>query len=342
MFKYNDHMSEMNADGFHSLLEERIAHVLRGYGAEVQPGPKGSGVDLVMRIPTAEGRRHLTVDVKATHRLGVPHQRRKSDVAGHDYVSPSLAANYRDREMFYVDVLGNAYIVLPGFRVDVQGRKPPKTQELTQLKPHKAFGVAGAKLVFALLVRPEAVNWTVRDLANLARISTGTVNNTIHDLGTNGFLLTNLGSRRLRRTDRLTQLWLSSYLTRISPKLEEVSLAGPDPRWWLSTQRPTNAVLGGGVAMSAMGLDILPATSLVYGAPPWRGVRKAGRLGRDGTLNVTLREQFWDPQLNPAPHLAPPLLVYADAIASDDPRQMEAAAELWEKNDDLRRLRALD
>lgn len=332
----------MNAPNFGSLLEEAIAQVLRGYGAQVQHGSMDSGVDLLVDVPTGGGSRRLTVDVKPAHPTGGPRRGRESDIAAHQYVSPRMAANYRDRGMFYVDALGNAYIVLPGFHLDVQGRKPPKPAELRQLKPHRAFGWAGARLVFALLVAPEAASRTVRELSSLSRVATGTVVNTLNDLEMNGFLTTTSGRRELRRTAQLTELWMSSYMTRISPKLEEISLTGPDPRWWLTTQLPADACLGGGAALAAMGFDVLPATTLIYGQPPWGGIRKAGRLGRDGEPNVTLRQPFWDPKLNPSPTLVPPLLVYADAKASDDPRQIEAAEDLWETNDDLRRLRARD
>lgn len=333
-------MPKMNGPGFRSLLEERVAEVFRGYGVGARPGGPDSGADLIVTIPTTDGPQELTVEVKSAITVGGT-RRRRCAVSAHEYVSPSMAASYRDQDMFYLDVLGNAYIALPGFRLDVQGRRMPKASDLKQLKPHRAFGYAGAKLVFAMLAMPEVVGWTVRDLADLGRVSTGTVNNTVQDLARNGFLVPSPSGRRLRRTERLAELWMSSYLTRILPKLEEVSLAGPEAQWWNPSNLPEGALLGGGVALTTLGFDIVPAAALVYGQPPWGSIRKAGRLNREGQPNVTLREQFWDSRLNSSASVVPPLLVYADAMASDDPRQLDAAAELWEQNDELRRLRAL-
>jgi len=118
-------------------------------------------------------------------------------------------------------------------------------------------------------------------------------------------------------------------------------LAGPEAHWWKPSNVPEGALLSGGVALTALGFDVVPSASLVYGPPPWGNIRKAGRLTREGLANVTLREQFWDSRLNSSASVAPPLLVYADAMASDDPREMDAAAELWEQDVELRRLRAL-
>lgn len=341
VFNYDEDVPELNGKA-HSLLEERIARALREYGVDVRSGPEGSGSDLLVAVPTSEGDRHLTVDVKAIPRGSVNRRHRTGDIAAHEYVSPPMAANYRSQDRFYIDAQGNAYIALPGFRVDVQGRRPPKPSGSGTLKPRHAFGHAGAKLVFAMLVAPNVMGGTVREMSNLSGVATGTVTNTIQDLEENGFLTTTSGRRRLRRTAQLTDLWVSSYLTRILPKLEEASLSGPDPRWWGRTDLPADARLGGGAALATMGLDVLPEAALIYGQPPWVELRKVGRLGREGVPNVTLRERFWSPELDPSPALVPPLLVYADAMASDDPRQIEAAEELWETNDDLRRLRTGD
>jgi hypothetical protein len=330
---------ELNTSSFDSLLEEQIAGVLRGYGVTTEPAAPDSGADMIATVQTADGIRRLTVEVKSALQPSAP-GRRSAEVSGHTYVSPTLAANYRRHDMFYVDSHGNAFIALPGFRVDVQGRRPPKEAGVSA-RPGRAFGVAGTKLVFAFLTKPETVSWAVRDLAALARISTGSVSNTLQALTADAFLKTAAGGRRLRRVDQLAHRWLSSYATRLAPRLEEQSFGGPDPRWWLSTERPAQVVLGGGIALAEMGFDILPATAVIYGPPPWKDIRRAARLDRDGEPRVTLREQFWDPRLARIPQLAPPLLVYADAVASDDPRQLEAAAALWEKNDDLRRLRTL-
>ena len=54
------------------------------------------------------------------------------------------------------------------------------------------------------------------------------------------------------------------------------------------------------------------------------------RLAPDG--NIEILETFWCPELvNQPTDIAPPLLVYADLMATADGRNIEAAKEVYER-----------
>lgn len=56
------------------------------------------------------------------------------------------------------------------------------------------------------------------------------------------------------------------------------------------------------------------------------------RLRKTSNPNAEALQAFWDPQLDPSePNLAPPLLVYADLVASAEPMNLETARILYEK-----------
>lgn len=308
-----------------SLLEEQIAAVLESYGVEVTRAPAGPEHDLVGILPTAR-RPEITVDVRPSS----ARRHKPSAVVGHDYVSPQLAARYRAANQPYVDTLGNAHLPFEHFLVDVQGRLPEPRAESTELRAHQAFGAAGSRLVLLLLSDPDyGATATVRDFAAATGVSVGTISGTLRDLSSNGFLTDSHAGRRLHNARQLAELWVAIYLTKISPKLREERLHGPEATWWITHSPPSGVVLGGGAALAALGEDIVPEATVLYGDPPWAAARKAGRLTRDAPGNVLLREQFWPDRLTTTTSTAPSLVAYADALASNDPRQITAAREFW-------------
>lgn len=148
------------------------------------------------------------------------------------------------------------------------------------------------------------------------------------------------GKRALADLPKLADQWVTRFATDLRPRLEEATLQGPEPNWWLSRLNDARwgAELSGETAMAALGYPIRPATVTLYGQPPWHSVRKTARLKVGHLRNVTLRQQFWNADHLGAQTLAPSLLVYADALASDDSRQMEIAREMRQGDAELRRL----
>ena len=71
---------------------------------------------------------------------------------------------------------------------------------------------------------------------------------------------------------------------------------------------------------------------MIYGVPPWPDIRRGTRLTRDNGAPVALRERFWSADFLAGNRYIPPLLAYADALASVDPREADAARELASLN----------
>lgn len=313
-------------------LVDALIEVLASYDLRPVPTEPGDGGDLVVEAPTSDGPRHLRVDVRSS----VPRERRAgaADLLGVDHVPAVVADRYRADDQFFVDASGNAYIRLPGFVLDVRGRaratpRPPITG--------RAFTRAGARVLFTLLVRPELSGATVRRLAALAGTSVGTASHVLDDLRREGHLSLD---GDLLHVPHLAELWLATYRTTLSRSLESARTGGPAPTWWLDQEPVADAALSGGVALAARGTGLTPDSAVVYGTPPWSEIRRAARLNRSDPPTVELRERFWSADLTDEPHLAPSLLVYADAAASPDARVSAAAAQMWEDDVDLRRYRA--
>lgn len=329
-------MSKLNETAGESSFRAAIIAALAEYDLRVEPGGGRAdvGADFAVEVLPGTDQRRLTVDIKRSLPRGA--LRRGADIVGHVHVPPSLADRYRDEGQFFVDTVGNAFISLPGFVIDVRGRPAP-ADDAPVASRGKAFTRTGAKVLFTLLVRPTLAASPIRTLAHLSRASVGTTSMALDDLRRAGHVSSD--GARLINLPTLAELWLATYRTRLAPKLAVEELGGPSPMSWVERPIP-GATLTGGVALARGGDELSPAVAQIYGTPPWTELRTAARLRRDAPVTVQLREQFWHPDLTENSGVAPALLVYADAAASDDSRVQAAATLMWDNDDDLRRFHA--
>lgn len=319
-------------------LNERVATTLRDLGftvATAQPGEASDRADLTVRLPTKVGETVAAVEVE--HRASLsPVELEKwrtrhpdGTILGYAYVSPSLARRLQAAGIDYVDSAGNAYIRRPGLHVHVEGRRakhptpPPERQHLSTPGP------ASLRVIFALLVQPDLARSTFDELTAVAGVAKGTVHNTMRDLSARGHLTGHRGNRRLVDTPKLAELWVDGFATQLLPRLDHRTLAGPDPAWWTEhAYSSPDIVLGGGLALAHYGGSLRPDRTIVYGPKPWAAARQLGRLTTQGRHNVILRERFWSPALLPDAQFVHPLLAYAEALTSNETREVEVAREL--------------
>lgn len=302
--------------------------------------------DLSIELPTRDGPRTAFLDVKSSESpVSLAHYAHQlSDSATHviigqRHIPNGLGRRYRAGGLNYIDSGGNAWISAPGYLVNVEGRKPAIARTPGRERPSRALSPTGLQVVFALLVRPDLVASPLRHIAAAAEVSLGATQGAVEDLKSQGFIFSTGGKRALADLPKLADQWVTRFATDLRPRLDETTLQGPEPRWWLShLNAKWGSALSGETAMAALGYSIRPETVTLYGQPPWHPVRKAARLRAGELANVSLRQRFWNTDHLGADALAPKLLVYADALASDDSRQIEIAREMRQGDADIRRL----
>lgn len=313
------------------LLTDVVAEVLREFGVETESGPV-----LVATVPTQRGSVQAEVDVKTRSQPLSPAEAARwldSRPAGAILALPAIPRargdQYRALGVNYVDSGGNAFLSFPGFRVQIEGRKPRVTLESgTRARP-ASTNPAGLKVAFVLLVDPGSIATSHERLAALALVSKGTVTNALADLRRRGHVFGEAEKRVLIDEDRLAKDWVDGYVRDLRPRLRELELRGPGAAWWTRNWRDAAVgVIGGGAALAELGADLRPDRTVLYGLPPWQEIRREARLSRDGEASVVLRERFWSGDLLSEARLVPPLLAYADALADAEPREMTAAGEL--------------
>ncbi|MDR4494058.1 MAG: hypothetical protein R3B74_06500 [Nitrospirales bacterium] len=161
-----------------------------------------------------EAVRHLLIQAKTA---GQPNKS-KGILLLADYVNPSLGQQLREADINFIDTAGNVFLQQePGLHLYVEGKK---LQTPAKEAPTRLFQPSGLTLLFGLLVTPESVNRSYRDLAKANGVALGTVGWIMRDLREQGYVEP-LGKDRIQliRKKELLDRWVDGYATRLRPKI---------------------------------------------------------------------------------------------------------------------------
>lgn len=259
-----------------------------------------------------------------------------------DYVTPQMAQRLREKGVAFVDTVGNAWIEQPGWVIWQIGNKPARMAGVA--KAARIFQPAGIQVVFALLCEPERVNAPVRDIAQAAGVAHGTVGRILEDLRHMGYVV-ELGRRegargrarrrRLQQRRRLLDLWVEAYAQVLRPRL--------DPRryrplntlardWWKkAAYRELGTWLGGEGAAEIVTRYLKPQDITIY-ADVRTAFLKKHKLVVDPQGPVIILDRFWRFEHKwEYPDIVPPVLIYADLLATGDDRCRETAVMVYDK-----------
>ncbi len=327
---------------------------LRGLGlaAVEEPAVEMRGnlqADAVAKIGRGDELQRYWVEIKRTLRpanLGAAlHQLdRQAELHGlpgllvADYIAPELAEALRQQGREFADAAGNAHIQQPGLMVFVVGRKPMLKAKALQIG--RAFQPTGLQVIFALLCHPEWVNLPYRELAARAGVAHGTVGWVMPDLQQQGFITeikAKRGTRRLHEGERLLALWADAYARQLRPRtlLGRYYVQAIDE--WRDWPLAAHAAQWGGEPAGALLTQYLkPAELTLYAeklpgllAGKYRFMKEADAQHRDA---VEVRRRFWNFPDEQGEVCVPPVLVYADLLATGDARCIETAKRLYEEH----------
>jgi hypothetical protein len=251
-----------------------------------------------------------------------------------DYVTPPMAERLKELNLFFIDTIGNAYIQLPTLFVYVTGRKPQ--QKLQQEKRVRALRPTGLKVIFALLCRHDLINAPYRDIAKAAGVALGTVGWVFYDLQRLGFVReTKAQGRIVENRLGLIEKWVDAYIRELRPKLRPRRFRVSDTEWWKHADlQKFDMWLGGEPAAGRLTKYLRPEITTIYGDTHFAKLAAKIKPTKDEHGNLELLEKFWHfelPATEKGPPLAPPLLVYADLVATGDARNIETARIIRER-----------
>lgn len=188
------------------------------------------------------------------------------------------------------------------------------------------------KVIFALLCDQELADATYREIARVAQVAFGTVGPVIKDLENRGHLVQRGRRKTLVNTRELMEAWVTRYPDVLRPKLfRNRSQADIDRLQTLDLQR-LKAFWGAEVATQRLTGYLKPEHFTLYLRGDAKPLLNQARMRLNLNGNTELLQAFWNLPENPAhPDLVPPLLAYADLMATQDGRNLETARLLNEQ-----------
>lgn len=245
-------------------------------------------------------------------------------------IRPSLARRIRDEGGWYVDSAGNMYVRAPGVLIDVDGRLPASSRKSAPVRRNARNLVSPgrAQVVFSLLTWPHLITRSMKEIGEVAGVSSSLVHTVFLLLEQERYL--SATSRRLERRDELIDLWAAAYPLGLARWTELGRFSGePTPRAWngLGHQVYTSGEYAAeGISGPDLVLYVPELEPRALMSARWK------RPAPQEHANIIVRRVFWtDPDvitLEPRVEPAPRLLIYGDLLASNDPRQREAAAAM--------------
>jgi hypothetical protein len=289
----------------------------------------------------ADRRKHrFGAEVKIVDRFSTPAMIKASGNAFREppvliapYITREVAECCRQLRLPFIDTAGNAYLEAPGLLVYVVGHaRPPELlrNRYAALKP------AGLKLTFALLCRQRLLDESYRKIAMDAGVALGTVSSDMKDLETRGFfsLKTHPHLRKLIHPKRMLDEWVTHYPIALRPKLILGRFQAEPERIQQIDLQKQNAFWGGEPAAEKLTQYLKPAVFTIYAQEPIAKLVAAGRMRAAENGNVEILQKFWEfekDETEKEMNIAPPILAYADLLATHDSRNVEAAQMIYEQ-----------
>ena len=300
-----------------------------------------TGTDLygdgIVRLAHEGKKWELKAEVKLRlNRATVALLKQKMDTAADgllvtDYVNPELAEMMRNQGIFFIDAAGNAFIDATPLYIFVKGEKPNKAMKTKPVK--RLFKPGGLKLIFALLNNPGMEKGTYRDMAKAANVALGTVDFVITELKELGFLIDMAKKgRQLLKTGQLLRRWVEAYPENRKPKLVQEKFRTNAHHWWKNIKPADFGFLWGGeIAAAKLTGHLKPERYTIYTDQlPGKLIYKF-KFQKDPNGNVEILTPFWTFGWELAENgFVPPLLIYADLMATGEARAIEAAEIIYD------------
>ncbi|MBO9635537.1 MAG: hypothetical protein J7578_20705 [Chitinophagaceae bacterium] len=235
----------------------------------------------------------------------------------------------RMKGIAYLEANGNIFINTSHTTLFLDGNKPVKVAKPVT---NRAFTKTGLKAVFHLLNNPDAITKTYRQLAEETGIALGNIKYIMDGLAEAGYLLP-LSKRKvaLKNKKELLDRWIAGYRETLKPDLFKGAFRITEMQDnWQDINVIDNSMAWGGEAAGEIMTNYLQARALTIYTSELTSIQtETVGLIPDKKGNVLVYEKFWHEQV--VEITAPPLLVYADLLITDDPRCIDTARRIYDK-----------
>jgi len=308
------------------------------------PNKKDEAVNAVIEISKGQQSYILEVDVKTELRTAalsnILNRQKATDgkiMMVSRYIPTPMKDELKANKINYIEISGNCYIETGGIYIYVSDQKslPSKTIEEAKL-----WAPSGMKFLFAVLMEPDLLNSSYRNIAYTAGVALGNVGNFIYEMKRDGHVI--IGTRNKQQIlfleDRtmLIDKWADIYRPVLRPK----QLVGKfrfskkeDRENWHSHTAPDLGIYWGAETAGAILTKYLsPEVYTIYSNEDRFELMRKMRIVPDQNGEVELLRPFWNEEVfGTNDDTVPPLLAYAELISSFDSRNRETAMRIKEK-----------
>lgn len=243
------------------------------------------------------------------------------------YIYPRLMRELIHTGINSMDVLGNCEIRAGNLIIHVEGKRPSNKVFMVASGKSRLYQETGLKLIFQLLIDPDRINLTYRNMQESVGVSLGSVNIIMNELEKKGFILKIDGRKFLKNKMELLERWSVSYNDVLKPKLLVNRMTFRDnasKENWKNLSLPPDASWGGEPAAHIHDGYLYPDRFTIYGGSIG-GLVKAGlRVDENGEIFVY--KKFWN--IIDTNATVPTVLIYADLMGSGNSRNIEAAQKI--------------
>jgi len=247
------------------------------------------------------------------------------------YVTGDMAQRCRELKLPFIDTAGNAYFEGSGLLIYVVGL--PKPAEIS-FRPYRALTTAGLQIAFALLNEPQLLRASQREIARRAGVALGSVGPVVKDLQRRHYLgVRKPGKPKLMNADRLLDEFVTHYPITLRPKLLIRRLSAEPAAMRQLDVAKHGALWGGEVAADRLTHYLKPLQFTIYTPEPVSKLVAAAKMKADPGGNVEVLRRFWQLEAEPSrADIVPPILVYADLLATNEPRNLDTAKLVHEQH----------
>lgn len=248
-------------------------------------------------------------------------------------IFPKIKDALNEKGIAYIDMFGNIQIETENILIRVEGKGKKHFQ---QDKHGRAFTKAGLKAVLLFLMNENNINDPYRDIARNADIARGNVQYILEGLIEEGFALRiNKKELKLTNKEQLLQKWITAYNEKLKPTLKVGNFRFIDPNdfhGWKKMNLNINQTQWGGEPAGDIYTKFLqPEILTLYTNEKKADLIKNYRLIADPEGNVLVYQKFWK-EIDPEKNIVPPLIAYADLLATGKKRCIETAQKIYEQH----------
>lgn len=247
------------------------------------------------------------------------------------YVNPKMMEFIKELKINFIDTAGNAFIDKPPIYINIKGNKPDEINK--RVKRGRVFQAAGLQVIFVLLCLPGLENKPFREIAARANVALGTVHFVLKELENLGFIINmEKKKKRLINKDRLLLRWVEQYPERLKPKFALGKYRMNDNDFWRKLNIENfNSFWGGETAAAILTNYLKPFFHTVYIDKKLGEFILKNKLRKDENGNLEIVKIFWNFDYFGYPNIVHPILIYADLITTGDPRNIETANLIYER-----------